>query len=327
MTATEILSKTTPEELFTKPELVEDEYRSLAKAWHPDRCKDPQADAVFAHINGMRDKALDKVELNIWGTKLYKKLVGADKTSIILRYKRAYSFELGEIMLADNNLFYLIDRKYKSMSDRFGHLNLKFPKGKEDEFKLYLPQNVQHRNLADGNILVIIKKNDDIVLLKDLIEYNNKTPIPEWPRHAAWIMSTLHNMCCYLTWAGIAHNAITTSSYFICPGYHTGLLLGSWFYWTRTGMIMQALPKETYNLMLDKKDKEASTTLDLNSIRAIGRAMLTKDCPKPMRDWFMHPSSGNAMEDYNVWDKTVLKDSFGKKKFVKLDVTAKQIYG
>jgi hypothetical protein len=47
-----------PERLFAgSADDVWNDYRRLAMLWHPDRCRDPDAHAVFQHIRRMYDAA------------------------------------------------------------------------------------------------------------------------------------------------------------------------------------------------------------------------------------------------------------------------------
>jgi hypothetical protein len=45
-----------------------------------------------------------------------------------------------------------------------------------------------------------------------------------------------------------------------------------------------------------------------------------------MVNWLRLPSSGDAVKDYQIWSKKILDDSFGKRKFVKMELTSKDLY-
>jgi len=44
-----------------------------------------------------------------------------------------------------------------------------------------------------------------------------------------------------------------------------------------------------------------------------------------MLNWLRTPGSGDAYSEYENWAKSVLKDCFGERKFIKLEI--KNVYG
>lgn len=54
MTAESILKSKLPGDLFSSPDALEDEFRALAKRWHPDKPGGNQA--VMDHIMGLREE-------------------------------------------------------------------------------------------------------------------------------------------------------------------------------------------------------------------------------------------------------------------------------
>jgi hypothetical protein len=151
-------------------------------------------------------------------------------------------------------------------------------------------------------------------------------------------MSGLHNMTCYLDWADLSHNDISLDTYFISPKYHSGALLGGWWYTSKIGNKIIAVPNRTYQYMPMevRKTKISSIKTDLELIRAVGRELLgdvtgtrlkqNEDIPKPLINWLVLPSpTGSAIKDYTLWQK-VLTDSFGPRKFVNMEVAAEELY-
>jgi hypothetical protein len=124
---------------------------------------------------------------------------------------------------------------------------------------------------------------------------------------------------------------------FVSPQCHAASPLGGWWYAARTGSRLKSLPQETFVLLPRSMaaSKRADIRLDLESIRAIGRAALgdltghtligRADLPKPMADYLRLPSSGSAIDDYRAWGQ-VLDDSFGPRRFVELPVTSSDDY-
>lgn len=200
----------------------------------------------------------------------------------------------------------------------------------EEEVKRYVP-NIKHIISGDDKFIMVVEKAADLVLLRDALEFLGGQLSP---RNVAWIMSTLHNLTCYLRYTGISHNAISIDTYFVSPPRHYGTLLGGWWYATALDAPIKAVPTTTYNLV--SQFRTGNTRIDAELIRAVGRTLLgdavglrltsVPDLPEAMRNWLRLPGSGNPVTDYQKW-QTVLADSFGPNKFTNLPVTAEQLYG
>ncbi len=199
---------------------------------------------------------------------------------------------------------------------------------------MYLPTLRKIFETEDGCLCMMIDKSRDLLLLRDVLLYY-KGHMPE--RHAAWIMSTLHNLLCYFEHAGLTHNDISPDTYYISPLYHSGALLGGWWYATEAGNRINKLNARSYGLLPPdaKVDRTADPRLDGELVRATGREMLgditgvnlesMHAAPKAMIDWLRFVSTGDAIEDYERWGN-VLQDSFGPRKFVQMKLTADDLY-
>jgi hypothetical protein len=256
-----------------------------------------------------------------------------------ISYHRKLKFELGEMYISNASVTYAVDREYEDLFNNavekishFQYLDSKM----EKEVSKYLP-SISKVFETPKKLCLSIKKTEDLLLLKDVLEYFGGKM---GPRHVAWIMGTLHNLLCYVQYANLSHNGISSQTYFISPEFHSGALLGGWWYskMILDGTPMTKVPKLTYNVMPSdlKISKRADIRTDLELIRVIGRELLgditgsllgnDTNIPKPLISWLCHPSSGSAFEDYEEWDKKVLGASFGPRKFVKLDVSSSKLY-
>jgi hypothetical protein len=183
--------------------------------------------------------------------------------------------------------------------------------------------------------VVVMKKTADVLSLRDVLTHF-KGRIDE--RHVAWMMSALLNIACYWQYAGIAHNAVSLDTCFISPKHHTVLVLGGWWYSRPIGGKMIAAPSHTINYaphdLLTKKVADIRT--DLEMIKALGRQLLgdvtgmrlasDKSVPQPMARWLKQAASDNAVDEYRIWKKKILHDSFDDRRFVELAVTSNDIY-
>jgi hypothetical protein len=342
--ATQLLATAEPEVLFTTPDItvVHKEFLKLAAKWHPDICKDPKASDVLAHLNVLKQRAEEKLAKGFWQAPnlLTLKLNdGKHKPNLQVKYKKHHSFELGDFYICDNSVVYLL----KTGSDDLvrGFLksieNFKFASDRmKDEISRYLPQlgSIHHSIAAleatDGRKILVVKKNPDQILLRDLLTVGSLDP-----RHVAWIISSLLNLACYLEYNQQTLNDISLDTVYIAPEHHSVALLGGWWYSVARGERLVAVPKRTLNLLPPKvlTTKKASRRTDLELIRAIFRELVgdkigigtLAGIPESMVEWGRFPSSGSAKDDYKYWME-VLKKAFGKRTFTKLNVTAEQIY-
>ncbi|MCC9000305.1 MAG: hypothetical protein LM522_12585, partial [Candidatus Contendobacter sp.] len=125
---------------------------------------------------------------------------------------------------------------------------------------------------------------------------------------------------------------------FISPHQHRSALLGGWWYAVRQGERMRAAPAVTLQYapgeVITRKCGDIRTDLEL--IRALGRELLgdvtgarlarEKVAPPPMLDWLRFPAPRSAVDDYHTWQRRVLTASFGERRFLKLDLSADDLY-
>jgi hypothetical protein len=100
---------------------------------------------------------------------------------------------------------------------------------------------------------------------------------------------------------------------------------------------MKGMASETYNLLSStmRENHVGNITTDLESIRYLGRQLLKEEngskiryntsLPKSMVDWFLAGSSDSAFEEYSRWN-VVLTNSYGKRKFIEMDLSANNLY-
>jgi hypothetical protein len=204
-----------------------------------------------------------------------------------------------------------------------------------EEVKKYLPDILDVFYVEDGRNVVVLNKTPDVFLLQDIIDFHHgKIP----PKHVAWIGSSLHNIACYLKFIGYTHNGLTASNYFISPRYHSGLLLGGWWYAKKVGDKLVALPKAAIQVADPDiiKSKIAHPSLDLAMIRQLGLNCLgdpsginllhSNDVPKPLINYLRSYHGDDAYKDYHHWQKKVLFPSFGERRFVEMKVEISDIF-
>jgi hypothetical protein len=327
-----------PERLFTADEeQARQEFRMLASVWHPDRCAQSRATEVFQHLSRLYEAALRKLRDGVWKTPGLLALRARDGTEFRIRYRRERVFELGQMFIGDQIVAYLVNEEYDDLFqhalDAISRLPCADPR-MAMEIGRYLPEVVRHFATQEHRVLVL-RKTPDLLLLRDVLDYFAGQLDA---RHVAWIMSSLLNLACYLDYARLVHNAILADAFFISPQQHGGALLGGWWYAVRQGEPMRAAPAITVEYapfaVMDRLLGDVHTDLEL--IRALGRELLgditglrlaqQNAAPLPMLDWLARPANGTALDDYQTWQCQVLPDSFGERRFVKLDLTSQDLY-
>lgn len=345
LTAKEILSVETPERLFTQHGLVA-EYRRLIKYWHPDVNKDSLSPKVVDKLHNLKKEGKEKLDTKVWQeppervfeeTPGIKKIVGKNRVHTI-QSQFSREFELGKYHIHDDSVTYQLKEEYRDLHSNAFEVFDSFEfrdKAMEKEMGKYLPAVDFGFTALTGDLFVSIKKPSDVFLLKDVISNKKEDPL----NYIGWTINALLNIACYLQYNEITHNGISSETVFISPQYHTGLLLGGWWYAVPKHAKMIALPPLTMEYMPPDvlRNKHAAYRTDLEMIKAIGREMLgdisgaklrwNKDLPNPMVQWLNLPSAGNAVEDYKEWKYKVLPACFGKPKFIKFELTAKELYG
>lgn len=307
-------------------EAIETIYRKLARTWHPDVAV---TDKVMTHINVLRDEALRALKGGTWETPGRMYLTDAKGTVYWYNYRTRRPFELGETIVGDDFVVYVVTPDNKDLfinADMTLRRGFKFAdKRMRNEFEQYMPRIRESYATNDGRLVINFEKTEDLLLLADVIaHYPEGLP----PEHSAWVLSSLFNIACFLQFGAITHNAIATDTIFISPKYHSVALLGGWWYSTRAGSKLIALPKRSANLLPPhmQRGKISDTKLDGELIRAVGRELLKgTSAPDKLKRWLNLPATDNPAAEYMNW-KNVLKEVWGPPKFRELKLTSNDIY-
>ena len=327
-----------PERLFSPGAgALRAEFTALVKRWHPDRnAGSAEAAQVFTRILTLRSAALAKLSGHASPDPSVLKIETRDGRTFEFKAKRRHPFELGEMVIAERRVAFMVDQAHESLF-RAGLRRIETIVYPDDavrhEVARFLP-TVERVLATPASRIAILGKSENAVLLKDLLDHlGGQLP----PKHVAWVVSSLLNLACFFAATGLTHNALSTATVFVAPKHHAAYLLGGWWYAAPAGARLTMLPAETHALMPPSiaAGKRADIRLDLESIRAIARVCLgdptgvelvgRTDVPRPMADFFRLPSSGSALEDYRTWDQ-VLRESFGPRRFVDLPVSASDVY-
>lgn len=332
-----------PEKLYSvdSEDELKKAYRKLAMKWHPDRqyAKNTNmgVDEIFSHIKVLYEKSLKLMELGEWKNHNVLTMKDIENTKYIMKFQKEEAFELGMQYISDNYCAWVFDAGNEDLintglkemtSFRFKNDRMK------EEIGKYLPVLKKVFDTKDKKVIVV-EKDKDMLRLSDVLSYY-KGKID--PKHVAWILSCLYNLACYLEVNKKMHGAITINNFFINPKKHSGALLGGWWFTHTQDEKLIALSQKAIDICPFKimNSKKADTSLNLEMIRQIGRILLgditgvhlskDKEIPKQLLEWVRGSSGVNAFEEYKVWQEKVLKDSFGVRRFTKMDLIANDIY-
>lgn len=310
-------------------------YRKLVQRWHPDRNPDPRAQDVFIRIQSLHAVASGGRPVTPAAT---FEVTDVSGRQFRFQGQAQEAFELGHWGRAAHTLAYRVSKDngdlFENYIRRTKALGFATPAMRTGLAPL-LPEVIGAPWGPDGG-LVVIKRAPEAVRLRDLHRHTQDAQGRMDPLHVAWIISNLFNLACYLEYQGLAHHAIDLDSLWVVPERHEVALLGGWFYATRFGEALTALPTASLNMAPASylANKKAAQGFDLELIRAVGRELLgdrrgqrltEKQAPKPFVEFLQLPSKSSAVDDYRHW-KEVLKASFGPPMFVPMNVSATQIY-
>lgn len=328
MEAKEILAITKCGDLFPYgEEQVKVKYKELAKEWHPDINLDSEASAVFAKITELYQRALELLAQKQWEKTNFLFLLKEDGKKVALNYDTCFDFELGTCYVTKTKVVYVFDRgkeKYYQNAIRRVRGFLFADRKMEQVFRKSLPELYQNFKTKQGEYVIVFCKAEGVYPLKSVIAYfDGKME----DRHAAWVISRLYNLACYLKYSGLVHNGITIKNCFLSPEDHSILLLGGWWYATREGEEMLGTTKDIFSVMsvAAKSSKKSSSLTDLESIKLLGRQLLGEgNCrklaledslPKPFVEFLICGSGADSYKEFAKWDRALL-DAYGKRTFI-----------
>lgn len=341
VTADQILSIASgePERLFAAcdKDRVKKEFHQMAMFWHTDRNTSPQAKDVMQRLTELYNAANKKIENGAWEVPNAFMFQTVDGKKKRINYLKKVPFELGDMYIGNAMVTFAVNKAERALYDNARSIisGLKYPDDKmRDRLSRVLPQ-IKHQFETDDKLIMSVAKNPDEILLADVLQhYKGKVD----PRHAAWMISRLHNVSCYLEWAGLTHNALSTETCFVSPKDHRLNFLGGWWYAAKEGAKLKALPPKTVAVVSPRlfDNPLADKAVDMALVRAVGREILgdasgrtligSKDIPKEMVSWLNGLGTGYPKEDFRIWSDDILTKSFGARRFVEMNLTPNDIY-
>lgn len=311
---------------------VSHRFRQLAAIFHPDHSRDPRAGDVFVRLCRLRDAALGALEdiAADVGAGAERNRVWHDDRGGSGRLDRlsVRRTATGAAIVCKGSLVYTFPRENRAISDAETVRATKLPSADAAmarEMKPFLPAFEASLRSEDGWTANVFARGPNDVLLADLAEHCGGSIEPV---HAAWIVSGLLNIVCYLEWAGLMHGAIAPDTVLIDPSMHSVRLVGGWGLATAFGQRAEAIPDRTLRRRPDLVASRglAIVGVDGDLVRETAREILgTEAVADEMRLFLRLPPEATAVADYAAWDEC-LAASFGPKRFVVMPVAATDVY-
>ncbi|WP_195988574.1 J domain-containing protein [Clostridium sp. D53t1_180928_C8] len=305
-----------PYELFSDDiEDIKSKYVELMKVYHPDlNGKKKEYIEITNKINNLYKQAEKNIAKGVWEKPGFIRLKCIDGKYYTMNFRISHIFEIGRMYIGNEEILYLINDKNEKMAinainklNNIKYSNIEMKK----EFDNYLPQIKKSFRTIGGEVGIVVKKDEDLILLRDLMTYcNGKIPI----NTVSWILNSLYNIACFLSFNGLTHNGITLDSYFVSIKKRYGALLGGWWYAIKEGKNILGVPKDISSLISYdmKNNKIATSKLDLEAIRLLGKTLLGDkkgillsmdiNIPNNLMVWLEENSSDNPFDEYINWN-------------------------
>lgn len=297
----------------------------LRSKWHPDKCSDVQAPAVFHRLTELYDHSRTLAAGPLWITSsaVYFQY---DGSTVTFKYVHADATDISRVFIANGYVMEVFNPDAADLGDAYvkNVQTLTFADGAmEKQMRPQLPKVVRDYVVDDYRI-VVVSKTPGTYRLSDVVRSH---PDLLTPTHVAWIVSGLLNHACYLRYAERVHAGITLSNIYIQPDTHMVCIIGGWWSAVKQGSKLSAVPADVIPVLPRTviSSRRADLTLNTTLIRAAcrellgdrtgSRLLMNKKLPKAMVTWAMG-IGGDAVEDYRYWLNEVLVSCFGKRTFV-----------
>lgn len=323
----DILNAKSVDDLFTNDVTIcRCEYRSYLKLFHPDYHNGEKAyQEATTKIVQMYEKATQLLSEGSWDEYNVVRFLKPNTKTLVVTYIKEYAFELGKMYLCNNHVVFAIDNKNKKYADNYIASYQDFAKfpALTNQVSYALPKIKQHFQSKEQYVIIIERKNKCVPLSEVFANYSGIIPSV----NEAWITTRLMNLCCYLSYTGKVHNGICLDNLFVDIEKHGVMLYGGWWYTRPHGEKLIGTCADVYNNMpiSVKREKLSTTQTDIECVKALTAKLLgaksriyDKNIPAPILKWIKSPSNVDVVGQYAAWEQA-MNDTFGKRKFVKID--------
>lgn len=344
-----IMSANSPREIFSmNPDTLEQEFEEYREAYRPQAYSNIQNFIILQKVTMLYRTAKEMLDDDsndsICTTSGTFECYAKSGEHFVYKYAYMRNLKVSNMLVTNTQIVFVTPVKNKMYHDNFYQKAKSFQQLDPDTWKLVehmLPKMVRKYETTNGDgVIVLNKPCSKIYHLREILDfYDGKMH----PRYVASILNRLYSLLTYLEIVGINYNAFTVDTLFFAPGRITEEgqnytvedmrfigAYGGWFFSTWSDEKIRGLPKEVYDLLSTEEKAHGYSSFKANAlaIKQVARELLGDvsgcdlgETPIAMAEWLNSTScEKNAYEEYCAWEQ-VLKASFGKRRFVDMDVS------
>lgn len=246
-----------------------------------------------AHDN---EKASDYIDA-LWNYAEHTSFKTSDGTNIDVSYLYKSTEGPATMYMCRNSvLYHFTDAQRVGASHMLTGIDcIEYPAADIKGLDRCFPQLIGTYKLDDKGTLIAFKRDENVFPLAIFGALN--------PKHVAWIISRMENICCVLEYSSLVHAGLSVESVFINPNTHEAVLYGGWWNTNTKKFINPA-----------KND-----LVDLRKVATKILGIYKSDAPKELIEFLEGKPEKDAFSDFERWDK-VINDGFGGRSFTKMDI-------
>lgn len=343
-----IMAANSPREIFSmNPDTLEQEFEEYREAYRPRAYSNIQNFIILQKVTMLYRTAtemLDKEDTFVAETMGTLEYYDTEGRYHVHKYIYCRDLNVSKMYVTDKQVIFVTREKYREYHDNYLKKAKRFQHLDPDTWKMVehmLPKVVASCKTTDDDLVIVLNKPcTRIYHLREIQDfYGGKMH----PRYVASILNRLYSLLTYLEIVGINYNAFTIDNLFFAPGRVTEKgqnytiedmrfigAYGGWFFSTWSDEKIRGLPKEVYELLSPDEKAHGYSSFRVNAlaIKQVARELLGDvsgcdlgETPVAMAEWLNSTlCEKNAYEEYVAWEQ-VLKASFGKRRFVDMDVS------
>ena len=344
-----IMSATSPREIFSlKLDTLDQEFEEYREAYKPQAYSNIQNFLIMQKVTMLYRKAKELLEQVEYEASYLDDGVLEFYDSFGEYYKFRYIYrvnlKVSEMFITENKIIFVTPKKNKAYHQNYMEKAKRFQHLDPDIWKILepmLPRIIGSEKTREGDFVIILKKPcEKVYSLREILNYFGGKLRPEY---VASILNRLYSLLTYFEIVGINYNAFTIDMLLFAPGRITEEgkfytiedmrfvgAYGGWFFATWSDEKIRGIPREIYKLLSAEEKEHGYSSFRANAlaIKQVARELLGDvsgsdlgNTPVAMREWLNSMScERNAYEEFAAWEH-VLKASFGKRRFVGMDVS------
>ncbi len=344
-----IMDATSPREIFSmNPDTLDQEFEKYREAYRPKAYSNIQNFMIMQKVTMLYRMARELFKKGdaespyiTNGSLEYYDTSGQHH---LHRYIYRANLKVTEMFVTNEQIVFVTSGKNCIYHENYIRKTKKFQRLSADTWQVtepVLPKVESNCETTEGDLVIVLNKPcTKVYPLREILDYFDGKLRPEY---VASILNRMYSLLTYLEIVGINYNAFTVDNLFFAPGRRTeegqecriedmrfiGAYSG-WFFSTWSDEKIKGLPREIFELLSEEEKVHGYSSFRANAlaIKRVARELLGDvsgsdfgNIPAPMANWLNSTScKKNAYEEFVGWDQA-LKSSFGKRRFVDMDVS------